>query len=94
MNDSFKDALRDALAAEPPVAADARIRAAIRASVSSRRHFWRWVAAAASLVVLVGGFLHLNHQREKMLQEDAELMLEITGMASVEDSYAPRMVML
>ena len=94
MKDAFDGILLDALAAEPPVAADARIRAAIRGSALSRRHIWRWLAAAAGLMILAGGFLHLGYQREKMLQEDAELMLEITGMASVEDFYSPQMVML
>ena len=96
MTDKVDDMLRDAMAAEPPLGADARILAAIRSTAVARcRSFaWQWIAAAASVTMLLGGMLYYGRLRETAIQEDGELMLEITGMASVEDFYSPRMVAL
>ena len=96
MENKLENQLRDALAEEPPVAADMRIVAAIRAERTRRTwaiSAWRW-AAAASVAILIGtgiwwnGRLReekLQEDGELMLQEDSELMLAIIGMADIDD---------
>ena len=96
MTDKIDDMLRDAVAMDPPDVADARILAAIGTEARARRRpfAWYWLAAAASVAVMLGGTLYYGHLREIAIQQEGELMLEITGMASVEDFYSPRMVAL
>ncbi len=88
MKDGVEQLLRDALAEEPPIAADMRIVAAIRAERTRRTWppvAWRW-AAAAGLAILVGaGIWWKDRLREEKLQEDGELMLAIIGMANIDD---------
>ena len=95
MENKLENLLRDALAEEPPAAADMRILAAIRAGRTRRTWAaaWRW-AAAASVAILIGTGIWWNGQRheeklpeasEQMLQEDGELMLAIIGMANIDD---------
>ncbi len=88
MKDGVEQLLRDALAEEPPIAADMRIVAAIRAERTRRTWppvAWRW-AAAAGLAILVGaGIWWKDRLREEKLQEDGELMLAIIGMADIDD---------
>ena len=86
MEDNLENVLRDAWTEEPPASCDVRIMAAIRVPAPRR-----WVsvvgwAAAACLVLMLGGSLwRYGQQREIALQEDGELMLEITGMANIDD---------
>ena len=97
MTDSkIENVLREALEAEPPAAADLRLRAAIGLEAASRRHrrqTRRWWAAAACLAVFLGvagllQFQHYSAQREAKLQEAGEIMLEIMGMAAADEFYA------
>ena len=94
MENNLENMLRDAWTDEPPQVRDVRILAAIRASAPSP---WatalRW-AAAASIVLMLGGSLWrygqqreiaLKEEREIALQEDGELMLAIIGMADIDD---------
>ena len=94
MENNLENMLRDAWTDEPPQVRDVRILAAIRASAPSP---WatalRW-AAAASIVLMLGGSLWrygqqreiaLKEEREIALQEEGELMLEIIGMANIDD---------
>ena len=92
----IENVLREALEAEPPAAADLRLRAAIGFEASSRRH-WRqtrrWWAAAACLAVFLGvagllQFQSYSARREAKLQEAGEIMLEILGMAAADEFYA------
>ena len=96
MTDTVDEMLRDAMVAEPPGVADVRILAAIRSEATVRRRSftWQWITAAASVAMLLGGMLYYGRLRETSIQEDGELMLEITGMASMEDFYSPRTVAL
>lgn len=96
MTDTVDEMLRDAMVADPPCGADAQILATIRSAAAVRRRSftWQWIAAAASVAILLGGMLYYGRLRETSIQEDGELMLEITGMASMEDFYSPRMVAL
>ena len=90
MENKLENMLREAWTDEPPAMRDVRILAAIRATASNP---WtttlRW-AAAASIVLMLGGGLwrygqHREEEREIALQEAGELMLEITGMANIDD---------
>ena len=94
MEKKLENLLREAWTDDPPPARDVRILAAIRATALNP---WitllRW-AAAASIVLMLGGGLWrygqqreiaLKEEREIALQEEGELMLEITGMANIDD---------
>ena len=96
MMEKIDEMLRDATAMDPPGLADSRILAAIGTEARSRRRpfAWYWLVAAASVAVMLGGTLYYGRLRETAIQADGELMLEITGMASVEDFYSPRLVAL
>ena len=82
----MENLLRDAWTDDPPPARDVRILAAIRATAPSP---WttalRWAAAASIVLMLGGGLWRYGQHREIALQEEGELMLEITGMANVDD---------
>jgi hypothetical protein len=92
----IENVLREALEAEPPAAADLRLRAAIGFDAASRRHrrqTRRWWAAAACLAVFLGvagllQFQRYSARREAKLQEAGEIMLEIIGMAAADEFYA------
>ena len=92
----IENVLREALEAEPPAAADLRLRAAIGFEAVSRRHRCqtrRWWVAAACLAVFLGvvgllQFQHYSARREAKLQEAGEIMLEIIGMAAADEFYA------
>ena len=94
MNKSLEKMLREALDAEPPTSADARIRAAIRFEAASRRRKRRVrvLAAAAALVLLLGGGLWqygrsrgTDAPREVGVMDEGEIMLEIIDMAEPVD---------
>ena len=75
MENSLEKMLREALDAEPPAGADARIRALIRFAAESRRRKRRVrvLAAAAALALLLGGGLwQLGRHRAVPPQEAAE----------------------
>lgn len=97
MDTSLEMMLREALDAEPPSAADARIRAAIRFGAASRRRRRRArvLAAAAALVLLLGGGLWQYGRsrahavsREMAVMDEEEIMLEIIDMAEPVDLEA------
>ena len=86
--------LREALDAEPPASADARIRAAIRFGAASRRRRRRArvLAAATALVLSLGGGLWQYGRtrdsaavREVSVMDEGEIMLEIIDMAEPID---------
>lgn len=91
MENKLENLLREAWTDEPPAARDVRILAAIRATASNP---WttalRWAAAASIVLMLGGGLWRYGQQRELALQEDGELMLAITGMANIDD-FSPVM---
>jgi len=86
MEKKLENLLREAWTDDPPPARDVRILAAIRATALNP---WitllRWAAAASIVLMLGGGLWRYGQQRELALQEDGELMLEITGMANIDD---------
>ena len=86
MEKKLENLLREAWTDDPPPARDVRILAAIRATAPNP---WitllRWAAAASIVLMLGGGLWRYGQQRELALQEDGELMLEITGMANIDD---------
>ena len=86
MENKLENLLREAWTDDPPAARDVRILAAIRVTVSNP---WvtalRWAAAASIVLMLGGGLWRYGQHRELALQEDGELMLEITGMANIDD---------
>ena len=95
--DRFEKMLRDALAdEEPPAAADGRIRLAMRiAAATRRRRIFRRFAAAACLALLVGGVGLWQHGRQGdvagdglAVPDEGEIMLDIIGMADVDEFYA------
>jgi len=94
MERDLEEMLRDALDAEPPMDADARICATIRHMAASRRRAGRWriLAAAAAIAVLLSGgvWLHGRHpavaeQQVVSQADESELMLEIIDMAEPLD---------
>ena len=94
---NFEDVLRAALEAEPPEAADRRLRAVIGFEAAARRHRLNvrrgWGAVAACLVVLLGvagllRFQRYSSHQEAKLQEAGEIMLDIIGMATPDEFYA------
>ena len=86
MEKKLENLLRDAWTDDPPPARDVRILAAIRATVPNP---WttalRWAAAASIVLMLGGGLWRYGQQREIALQEEGELMLEIIRMANIDD---------
>ena len=86
MANKLENLLRDAWTDDPPPVRDVRILAAIRATAPS---LWatvlRWAVAASIVLILGGGLWRYGQNRELALQEDGELMLEITGMANIDD---------
>ncbi len=81
--------IKDALVEETPPSADAFIRAAIRRPRAHRRILW---AAAAGLALAMGcGAWIFGHERAQQIAaigDEGEVMLEIIGMASVDDVYS------
>ena len=94
MATNMERCLRDALAAEPSEATDRRILDAILGGgvLSKRRRAWSWWAAAACLAIaIVGGILRYGDGPEgvAVTQSDVgDVMLEIIGMASIDEFYA------
>ena len=91
MEEMLTRALKESLEEETPAAADAVIRAAMRRARPRRRAWW-WVAAAAAGVAAaigVGAWLYGREQAQQLaaMRDDADAMLEIIGMASVDDVY-------
>ena len=86
MEKKLENLLREAWTDDPPPARDVRILAAIRATAPNP---WatalRWAAAAIIVLMLGGGLWRYGQHREQALQEDGELMLEIIGMANIDD---------
>jgi len=96
----FENALRDALTEATPPAADAAIREAIRSAVHAPqaqpsnpfRNVVRWFAAAACIAIALGvgtwiyGREHAT--QTAALREEGDIMLEIIGLASVDDVYS------
>ena len=91
MEEELSRLLKESLEEETPAAADALIRAAIRRARPSRRVWW-WVAAAAGVAAAlgVGTWLYDRERAQQLaaLRDDADAMLEIIGMASVDDVYS------
>ena len=95
MSADIERSLRDALAVEPSEAADRCVLDAIHSMDMQRgRHrvIWGWWAAAACLaIVLAGGILRYGGEPERISatpNEVGEVMLEIIGMASIDEFYA------
>ena len=94
MSDNMERFLRDALAVEPSEAADGRILDAIRGNEVLRR--WKrsvgwWAAAACLAVALAGGILrYVGSPKDAAATqgEVGDVMLEIIGMASIDEFYA------
>ena len=90
MEEMLTRALKESLEEETPAAADAVIRAAMRRARPRRRAWW-WAAAAAGVAAAigVGAWLYGREQAQQLaaLRDDADAMLEIIGMASVDDVY-------
>lgn len=93
----IENVLREAIEAEPPAAADSRLRAAIGFEAVVRRHrrYVRrcWGAVAACFVVFLGiaglfQFQRYSSYQEAKRQEAGEIMLEIIGMATADEFYA------
>ena len=96
MNVQIEKMMKDALDVEPPELADARIRAAIRVDAAARKR-WRMIrvaAAAAGLILLLGGGVwqfgqwrsgaqprETGQQGEMALVGEDEIMLDIIGLA-------------
>ena len=91
MEEDLARRFKESLEEETPMAADAAIRAAIRRARPSRRVWW-WVAAAAGVAAAlgVGTWLYDRERTQQLaaLRDDADAMLEIFGMASVDDVYS------
>lgn len=90
MEEMLTRALKESLEEETPAAADAVIRAAMRRARPRRRAWW-WAAAAAGVAAAigVGAWLYGREQAQQLaaMRDDADAMLEIIGMASVDDVY-------
>lgn len=90
MEEELFNHIKDALAEDTPPAIDARIRAAIRPA-RPRRLWWTVAAAAGLALMLAGGAWLYGHERAQQiaaLGDDGNAMLEIIGMASVDDVYS------
>jgi len=85
--------LAEALAADPPAAADAVVLREIAAAAPLPRRtmaprWWGGLAAAACAAIAVGGWLwHRENELCKVLDEEGAVLLEIAGMASVAQFY-------
>ena len=91
MEEDLARLFKESLEEETPAAADAVIRAAMRRARPRRRAWW-WAAAAAAGVAAaigVGTWLYDRERTQQLaaLRDDADAMLEIFGMASVDDVY-------
>ncbi len=91
MEEDLARLFKESLEEETPMAADAAIRAAIRWARPSRRVWW-WMAAAAGVAAAlgVGTWLYDRERAQQLaaLRDDADAMLEIFDMASVDDVYS------
>ena len=96
MNEQIEKMLRESLDAETPESADARILAAIRIEAAARRRWrrMRWLAAAAGLVLLLGGGIwqfgtqrtvtqprEVDQPGDVALVDEGEIVLDIIGLA-------------
>ena len=91
MDEMLTRALKESLEEETPAAADAVIRAAMRRARPRRRAWWWWAAAAGVALALgVGTWLYDRERAQQLaaMRDDADAMLEIIGMASVDDVYS------
>ena len=91
MEEDLARLFKESLEEETPSAADAAIRAAIRRA-RPRRRVWWWAAAAAGVAAAlgVGTWLYDRERAQQLaaLRDDTDAMLEIFGMASVDDVYS------
>ena len=91
MEEKLSRLLKESLEEETPATADALIRAAIRRE-RPRGRVWWWVAAAAGVALALGAgtWLYDRERTQQLaaLRDDADAMLEIIGMASVDDVYS------
>ncbi len=91
MEEDLARLFKESLEEETPSSADAAIRAAIRRA-RPRRRVWWWVATAAGVAAAlgVGTWLYDRERTQQLaaLRDDADAMLEIFGMASVDDVYS------
>ena len=96
MNEQIEKMLRESLDVETPESADARILAAIRIEAAACRHWrrMRWLAAAAGLVLLLGGGIwqfgtrrtvtqprEVDQPGDVALVDEGEIVLDIIGLA-------------
>ena len=96
MNEQIEKMLRESLDVETPESADARILAAIRIGAAARRRWrrMRWLAAAAGLVLLLGGGIwqfgtqrivtqprEVDQPGDLALVDEGEIVLDIIGLA-------------
>ena len=96
MNEQIEKMLRASLDVETPEPADARILAAIRIEAAARRRWrrMRWLAAAAGLVLLLGGGIwqfgtqrtvtqphEADPQGDVAFVDEGEIVLDIIGLA-------------
>ena len=96
MNEQIEKMLRESLDEETPESADARILAAIRIEAVARRRWrrMRWLAAAAGLVLLLGGGIwqfgtqrtvtqprEVDQPGDLALVDEGEIVLDIIGLA-------------
>ena len=96
MNVQIEKMLKESLDVETPETADARILAAIRIEAAARRRWrrMRWLAAAAGLVLLLGGGIwqfgmqrtaaqprEANQLGDVALVDEGEIVLDIIGLA-------------
>jgi len=96
MNEQIEKMLRESLDEETPESADARILAAIRIEAAARRRWrrMRWLAAAAGLVLLLGGGIwqfgtqrtvtqprEVDQPGDLALVDEGEIVLDIIGLA-------------
>ncbi len=96
MEESLSRMFKNALEEDTPPSADAAIRAAIRRPRA--RHRLSWAAAAGLAMALGFGAWFYGRESPKppavadneraVTSEEGEVMLEIIGMASVDDVYS------
>ena len=95
MDKNLEKMLREVLDAEPPAAADARIRASIRLAAASRRRKRRVrvLAAAAALALLLGGGLWQFGRHRAVPPQEAAGQREV-AVAQADEAVSEEEIVL
>jgi hypothetical protein len=90
---NLESIIRESLMTMPPSSVDDEVISTIRLR-AKRNKFWRkfipTISVAAAITILLGGglFVHLEIEENAQLAEEGEIVLDILGLASADEFYA------